>query len=93
MLGTACTTIRVCNGAPEFWRLHKERLQYFAIVLNRQFNLATIETEVLRHAAKVERGAVEIDRQGKCKSIPTSPTMKDFVGIQYRAIDNGGSRN
>ena len=66
MQGTVCTTIRVCNGEPEFWRLHQERLQYFSTVLNRQYDLSQIETEVRRHAIKLFHGAlrVEIDHQG-----------------------------
>ena len=43
MLGTVCTTIRVCDGSPEFWSLHRNRLLYFSIVLNRMVNLEQIE--------------------------------------------------
>ena len=77
MLGTVCTTIRVCNGSPEFWRLHEERLQYFAILLNRQFNLAKIEMDVLRYAANLGCGAlrVEVDSQGEIQ-INTRPLPK-----------------
>ena len=69
LLGTVCTTIRVCNGSPEFWSLHKERLRYFSIVLSRKVNLGQIETEVLLCAKEVCEGTlrVEIDRHGSVR--------------------------
>ena len=81
MLGTVCTTIRVCNGSPEFWLLHKERLQYFAAVLNREINLEQIESEVGLCAMQLFKGVlrVELDIHGDIQiNVRTNPEVREL---------------
>ena len=86
MSDTVCTTIRVCNGVPEFWRLHRERLLYFSIVLNRMVNLEQIEQEVVRYATKLVQGVlrVEIDCYGSVQI--NSRSIPEKSGLRWRTV-------
>lgn len=72
MLSTVCTTIKVSEGHPEFWSLHRRRLQYFATVLNRTIDIAQLDLDVLRASKALQSGVirVEVDSNGHVAYTP-----------------------
>ncbi len=61
MVGTVCTTIKVCLGRPEYWSLHKARLEYFAAILNRSIDTVRLDREIKRLCSMLSHGVIRIE--------------------------------
>ena len=72
MVSTVCTTIKVCLGRPEFWTLHKARLQHFADILNRSLDTVRLDREITRRSLILNHGAIRIElgSDGELRFIP-----------------------
>lgn len=79
MLGAVCTTIKVREGHPEFWTLHKERLQYFAGVLNRAVDIVQLDLDIHQVAGELHHGVIriELDHIGQTAFTPRSLPTND----------------
>ena len=83
MLDAVCTTVKVSEGHPEFWSLHRRRLQYFATVLNRTIDIVQLDVDVLRTSEELKNGVIRVELDGNGHVTFTPRTLPSMVPLSW----------